>query len=167
MAEGTPDSHQDLRVRLDSLLRSWPARGPLSILEVGCGTGRASRVSCEHIFRRTPDAEIRVFLLDADTTKVTRAVREVPWPDRPGQSLGWLVGDLYQTPFCGNSFDGVIALNVFHWVERQRFLSEVARLLKPEGRVFLYDRIAGAEATGTKRIMHFELERRHLPRPRR
>lgn len=166
-AEDLADSHRELRSRLDALARSWPDEGPLWILEVGCGSGQASRVSCEHIFACTAGADTKVFLLDADASKVARAVDEVPPPSRSRHTMSWTVADFYQTPFCPESFDTVIAFNVFHWVDRQRFFFEVFRLLKPTGRLFLYDRLAVASQPATRRIIHFELARHQLQGYRR
>jgi SAM-dependent methyltransferase len=91
-------------------------------LDLGCGTGRLTRVLAQHG---------RVVGIDASHAMLTQAQRE----DR----LVLAQGDAFELPFADASFDAVIALRVvFHFVDVEALLRQVARVVTPRG-VFIFD----------------------------
>jgi SAM-dependent methyltransferase len=101
-----------------------------SVLDVGCSVG-----SVEFLFhRRYADraAAVRVHGVDISREAVERAsALELP-------SATFRVYDGNTLPFESDSFDLAIAIEVIeHVVDKAHFLSEVWRVLRPGGRVFL------------------------------
>ncbi len=95
---------------------------PLTVLELGAGTGKltAHLVALGHDVHATDPDEAMLAVLRANLpdvrTSVARA-EEIPAPDR--------------------SFDVVVAAQCFHWFEHEVAVPEMARVLKPDGRVAL------------------------------
>lgn len=94
--------------------------GPRRVLEVGGGPGElASRVQSE---------------LGADVVMVDVAPRMVQLAREKG--LNAVVGDVQELPFGDDSFDCAIAAwMLFHVPDLDRGLSELARVLRPGGRL--------------------------------
>lgn len=110
----------DGRTPQDVALSLLAAAAPVGLLEVGCGTGAlaarcAQELGCE------------VVALDASSEMVhaTRA-RGVPAT----------VGDVQELPFADRAFDcAVAAWMLYHVPELDRGLAELARILRPGGRL--------------------------------
>jgi len=82
-------------------------------LEVGAGSGHS-----------------RDFTLGMDVTRLD--ILPAPWVDA--------VGDAHHLSFADESFDGVFLLDVLHHLaEPRQFFSEVARVLKPGGRLAMIE----------------------------
>jgi SAM-dependent methyltransferase len=101
------------------------------VLDVGCGNGRHAFEA----YRR--GARVVAFDLDrqelaavAGLCGAMRADGEVP----PGAGSAPVSGDATVLPFADNSFDKVIAAEVFeHILDDQRAMNELARVLRPGG----------------------------------
>jgi ubiquinone/menaquinone biosynthesis C-methylase UbiE len=95
---------------------------PVTVLELGCGTGKltAELVAIGHDVHATdPDTEM-LAVLERRLPDVRRSVagaEEIPLPDR--------------------SVDVVVSAQAFHWFDLDRALPEIARVLKPGGRLAL------------------------------
>ncbi len=95
---------------------------PATVLELGAGTGKLTRalVALGHdVHASDPDADMLAILqrhLPDVPTSVTGA-EDIPLPDR--------------------SVDVVVAAQSFHWFDHARALPEIARVLKPGGRLAL------------------------------
>ncbi len=95
---------------------------PLTVLELGAGTGKLTRVLVglgHDVHATDPDAEM-LAVLEARLPGVRTAVasaEEIPLPD-------W-------------SVDAVVAAQAFHWFDLDRALPEIARVLRPEGMLCL------------------------------
>jgi ubiquinone/menaquinone biosynthesis C-methylase UbiE len=95
---------------------------PLTVLELGAGTGKLTRVLVElghDVHATDPDADM-LAVLESRLPEVMTAVasaEEIPLPDQ--------------------SVDAVIAAQAFHWFDLDRALPEIARVLRPEGIVCL------------------------------
>jgi SAM-dependent methyltransferase len=91
------------------------------VLDLGCGLGNDS---CD-LF----DAGFQVIAMDLDPARVS----QVP----AACSVGRLAADIrHGLPFCGKSFDGVLAslsLHYFRLDDTERAMCEIARVLKPGG----------------------------------
>ena len=104
------------------------------ILEVGCGPGRLSiRLARQH--------GLDVTGLDLDPAMIERARANA---DRPGdgdeQRPSFLVGDVASLAFPDGSFDLVVStLSMHHWSDATAGLAEVGRVLRPGGRVLVWD----------------------------
>ncbi len=93
---------------------------PVTVLELGAGTGKLTRqlVALGHDVHATdPDPEMLALLeRDLPQVRVSQAsAEEIPAGDR--------------------SYDVVVSAQAFHWFDLDRALPEIARVLKPRGRV--------------------------------
>jgi SAM-dependent methyltransferase len=96
------------------------ALGPQAddVLEIGAGTGGLTRRLVgrhAHVRAVEPDARMRAVLL----ARV------------PGVEV--VAGSAEQIPAADASFDAVIGASMWHWVDEERALPEVARVLRPGG----------------------------------
>jgi ubiquinone/menaquinone biosynthesis C-methylase UbiE len=99
-----------------------------SILDLGCGTGTLIRA----VLQRAPRA--RVVGLDLSPDMLRIASRGL------GDRAGLAVADASLVPLRGAAFDAVVSVSSFHyWPDPARGLSEVARILRPGGRLVITD----------------------------
>ncbi len=92
------------------------------VLEIGAGTGILTRLLAErvaHVTAVEPDERMRAVL-------AARA---------PGIEI--LAGRAEEIPTESSSFDVVIAASAWHWVDEERGVPEVARVLRARGRLSL------------------------------
>jgi SAM-dependent methyltransferase len=57
---------------------------------------------------------------------------------RPPQ-VSWVAGSAEEIPFRTGSFDLLTVSLAFHWLDRERFLTEALRILAPTGFLVVYD----------------------------
>jgi SAM-dependent methyltransferase len=95
---------------------------PLTVLELGAGTGKLTRVIAElgHDVHAT----------DPDPAMLQILEREVP-------GVRTAEASAEDIPLGDGSVDAVIAGQAFHWFDLGRALPQVARVLRPSGRVCL------------------------------
>ncbi len=95
---------------------------PLDVLELGAGTGKltARLVALGH----------RVHATDPDEGMLDVLARNVPQARTATASAEEL-------PFADKSFDVVVVAQAFHWFDHGRALPEIARVLRPTGRIAL------------------------------
>ena len=118
MAVRRPDA--DGRTPQDVALATLAAVKPARLLEVGPGTG-AFAARCARELR------CHVIALDtsADMVAATRA-----------RSVEAVLGDVQDLPFDDGSFDAAVAAwMLYHVPGRDRALGELARVLRPDGRL--------------------------------
>jgi SAM-dependent methyltransferase len=92
-------------------------------IDVGCGTG-LSTIALREIAER-------VFGVDASSEMVALAEK--------GERSLYAIADATHLPFVGGQFDLMTLSSAFHWLERERFLREADRVLRPEGWLINYD----------------------------
>lgn len=96
------------------------------ILDLGCGNGRLV-----DLFK-----EIDVLYTGADTSKELLKIAQSKYPKR-----GFVLTDPLKLPFDSNSFDLVFNLAVLHHLPsietRLKYLKEIRRVLKKEGKLIL------------------------------
>ena len=92
------------------------------VLDVGCGTGKVSRVLAER-------GVARVWGVDPEPEMLAEARRRVP------RSVGLKLGAAEHLPFKGSYFDAAILWTVVHLIDRPRAFAELRRVLAPGGRV--------------------------------
>jgi SAM-dependent methyltransferase len=112
-------------------LRSGPSAAALDwllpkaasdVLEIGAGTGILTRLLAarvEHLTAVEPDERMRAVLAAADPR------------------IDVLAGQAEEIPADSSSVDVVIAQSAWHWVDESRAIPEVARVLRPGGRLSL------------------------------
>lgn len=109
-----------------------PAGG--SVLEIGCGPGHLA-------LRLARDHGLKLTALDLDPAMIARAranAERVPAVAR--EQLDFVVGDVAALPFDEGSFDAVVStMSMHHWDEPALGLSEIARVLQPNGRALIWD----------------------------
>lgn len=103
-----------------------------TILDAGCGTGAAA----EALQRRSPGCH--VIGVDHSETMIriaTRRARRLGYEER----CTFRSANLHDLPFATDSFDAVLALNVFYFCDPEsRMIAELRRVLRPGGRLVAY-----------------------------
>jgi len=95
---------------------------PLTVLELGAGTGKLTRTltSLGHDVQATDPDEAMLAVLEQQVPGVRTAVASAE-----------------DIPLADASVDAVIAAQAFHWFDLDRALPEIARVLRPGGRICL------------------------------
>jgi len=114
--------------RIGQLLPDRPVTG----LDIGCGTGRYSRL----LRGLLPDGSLLV------ASDVSAAMLAQLKPGSHGHALGVvpLLSAAEELPLRTASLDLVTAFNCVHHFDLVRFLAAVARVLAPGGQLFIYTR---------------------------
>jgi SAM-dependent methyltransferase len=113
-------------------IRQWLPDRPLVGLDIGCGTGRYSRL----LGGLLPDGS----LLVAGDVSVAM-LRELRAGDHCRDLLVVpLLATAEELPLRAASLDLVTAFNCVHHFDLGRFLGAVARVLQPDGQLFIYTR---------------------------
>ncbi|WP_151083689.1 class I SAM-dependent methyltransferase [Nocardioides cynanchi] len=133
----TPDAHPDWAHSFGSVAEAYD-RGrpsytldavtwligddPATVLELGAGTGKLTRVlvAAGHDVHATDPDPAMLALLEAHLPGVRTAVAGAE-----------------EIPLADASVDVVIAAQAFHWFDLERALPEIARVLRPGGRICL------------------------------
>jgi SAM-dependent methyltransferase len=101
----------------------WLAGGePADVVDLGAGTGKLTRslVVLGH----------RVTAIEPLPEMLERLQHAVPGADA-------VAGSAEQIPLSDESADVVVCAQAFHWFDRQAALAEIARILRPGGRIAL------------------------------
>ena len=109
------------------------------VLEVGCGPGHLSIL----LARRSG---LDVTGVDLDPAMIERARANASGSVKDhGGDPSFLVGDVASLAFPDGTFDVVVStLSMHHWADPTAGLSEIARVLRPDGRALVWDFRAGA-----------------------
>jgi SAM-dependent methyltransferase len=101
------------------------------VLDMGCGGGRHAF----ELYRR--GAHVVALDMDGDELRDVAAMFAALQPEVPSAARAQAVrGNAYALPFADDSFDKIIAAEVLeHLPEDTRAMSELARVLKPGGRI--------------------------------
>jgi SAM-dependent methyltransferase len=114
--------------RISQLLPDRPVVG----LDVGCGTGRYSRPLSGLLPRGS--------LLFASDSSAAMLAELVAGNHDHGPRVVPLQSTAEELPFRAASLDLVTAFNCVHHFDLGRFLAAVARVLRPDGQLFIYTR---------------------------
>ncbi|WP_414552631.1 class I SAM-dependent methyltransferase [Anabaena sp. CCY 0017] len=101
-----------------------------NILDMGCGTGRL----LERLATKFPDICGTGLDLSSNMLRIARQ------SDRHHPRLIYIEGQAESLPFAEGQFEAVFStISFLHYLEPQKVLSEVARVLSPGGRFYLVD----------------------------
>jgi ubiquinone/menaquinone biosynthesis C-methylase UbiE len=120
---GVADAYERGRPTYPAEAVSWMlGEQPQTVLELGAGTGKLTRVlaALGHDVHATDPDEAMLAVLEQQVPGVRTAVASAE-----------------DIPLADASVDAVIAAQAFHWFDLDRALPEIARVLRPEGRVCL------------------------------
>jgi SAM-dependent methyltransferase len=93
-------------------------RSPVDLaLDVGCGTGQSTR-ALRSLARRVVGIDVSAEMVEAAT---------------PADCVEYRVGEAEDLPLAASACDLVAAGLAMHWFDRDRFLSEAHRVLRPGG----------------------------------
>ena len=124
-------SEQALRQTTADLAQLQPGE---TVLDVGCGTGTLALVAKERV-----GAAGRVSGIDPSAQLLTRARRKAA---RRSLEINFRLGVIEQLPFADQSFDVVLSTLMMHHLPddlKRQGLAEIARVLKPGGRLLVVD----------------------------
>jgi len=104
-----------------------------ALLDVGAGTGRL----LVKLARHRDDLALSGVDLSPDMVSVAEGnARRVGFADR----IALLVGDVAALPCADRSFDLIVStLSMHHWSDLPAAVAELGRVLRPGGRVWIYD----------------------------
>ena len=118
------------RLLIDRLLEWSGVEQPESILDVGCGIGGSSLELAD----RYRAAVIGITLSPVQRERASERARAAGASER----VGFAVADAMEMPFEANRFDLVWSLESGeHMPDKQRFLQECLRVLRPGGRLVI------------------------------
>lgn len=102
-----------------------------TVLDVGTGPG----VLLVELATRRPD--LRLTGVDLSADMIAAATRNL---EPFGQRARVQVGDVTNLPFPDRSFDLIVSsLSLHHWDHPEAAVPELARVLRPDGRIHIYD----------------------------
>ncbi|MDP9793254.1 ubiquinone/menaquinone biosynthesis C-methylase UbiE [Catenuloplanes nepalensis] len=109
-------------------LAMWEVDGG-RLLDVGSGNGEVAR----ELSALLPEAEVTAVDHSADAVATASGLHD-------GSRVSYEVGDAYALPYPDGHFDGVRSERVLqHLAEPDRAVAEMARVLRPGGRLLLID----------------------------
>ena len=120
---GVAESYDRGRPTYPLKAASWlTSDQPVTVLELGAGTGKLTRqlVALGHDVHATDPDPAMLALLE-------RELPEVRVSQAPAEEI----------PAGDSSYDVVVSAQAFHWFDLDRALPEIARVLKPRGRLAL------------------------------
>jgi ubiquinone/menaquinone biosynthesis C-methylase UbiE len=137
---------RELRQRTATMARLQPGD---AVLDVGCGTGTLAL----EVARRVGSVG-RVAGIDPGTEQIARAREKATRRHLP---IEFQVGVIEQLPFPDTTFDVVLSTLMIHHVpapNKRQGLAEIARVLKPGGRLVMADFTRRQERAGRAARFH-------------
>lgn len=120
--------HLYLQATLQQTLQRLDLQPAERLLDVGCGTGVLLEAVCEAF------PSVACAGVDLSAEMLGQARRKL------GPRAALFAARAESLPFCSSSFDVVVSCNSFHyWQRPARGLAEIARVLRPAGRLVMTD----------------------------
>ncbi len=144
---------RELRQRTTDLAQLQPGD---AVLDVGCGTGTLAMAVARHV-----DRTGRIAGVDPGTQQIARARAKAARRHLP---IDFQIGVIEQLPFPDHSFDVVFSTLMMHHLPaplKRQGLAEIARVLKPGGRLVIADFTHKKERTGQAAHFHAGGSRLH------
>lgn len=119
---------------LEEIRRWWSARGRgFRQLDVGCGTASFGRLLlCSDLPVHVTGLDMSALMCKTASAKLVHCA--------PPDTHAFVTSDSEHLPFADATFDVVTCANSFHhYPNQQAVVNEMARVLKPDGRVILVD----------------------------
>lgn len=120
-----------------------PKEGPARILDIACGTGRFLQQLQQTLPRE------KFYGIDLSPYYIARAKQNL----KHIQDIALLTENAEQMPFQDASFDAITSVFLFHELPRdarRRVLSEIKRVLKPNGLVVICDSVQLSDSAPLK-----------------
>lgn len=103
------------------------------VLDVGTGPGTLVR----EIARRRPQLQVYGIDLSEDMIRLARAHAE---REQLEERVHFATGNVAHLPYPDNSFDVIVStISMHHWYELEQPLRDLYRVLRPGGRLWIYD----------------------------
>lgn len=124
------------RKRIDAYLRevSGSVAGK-TVLDYGCGRGEVSLEYLRH--------GATVYGIDIASNYIETASESAAAEGYPAHRFRFEVMDAHELRFDAETFDYVIGNGILHHLDADRAMKEIHRVLKPGGRVLLFEPLAG------------------------
>ena len=118
----------------DDYLNKLPFSEASTILDAGCGTGVVTRAIAKH-----PDVTGKIVGSDFSPALIETA-RQNAKDARLDEKISFRVDDIHSLGFENNTFDIIVAHTVFSHIDNPKSaVSELARVLKPDGIITIFD----------------------------
>ncbi len=123
-------------VRLDSLYKNYMRQvAGLTILDYGCGRGD---MALEYL----KNGAAKVNAIDISDVYVAHAEEQAREAGFSPERFDFRVMDAHKLDFPDNSFDIVAGWSILHHLDADTAMNEIHRVLKPGGRVLLWEPLA-------------------------
>ncbi|HEY0407128.1 MAG TPA: class I SAM-dependent methyltransferase [Pyrinomonadaceae bacterium] len=130
-----------LRLR-DKLLGSFAWRGDERVLDVGCGHG-LMLIGAARRLTTGKAVGVDIWQKEDQAGNSMEATLDNAIAEGVAERVELKDGDARQLPFANDTFDAIVSSwalhNIYDAKERERAVSEIARVLKPGGRVLIVD----------------------------
>jgi ubiquinone/menaquinone biosynthesis C-methylase UbiE len=125
--DATPHREKSVDPELAAFVVARASSGLLSLLDIACGTGN------QLVANRAAAPLARLVGLDGSLGMLRQARSK-------SRDIGWVHGDSAAVPFASGSFDFVSCQYAFHhFRDKAAMLHEAFRVLRPGGRLALYN----------------------------
>lgn len=120
---------------IDRLLEKGRLGPGSRVLEVGCGSGQATRLLAPH--------GLRLYAIDIGPRLLALArTRLAPWPEVSFEQIAF---EAFASP---EPFEAIVSVQAFHWIDPAIGLEKAARLLAPGGSLLLAWHLCASQTTG-------------------
>jgi ubiquinone/menaquinone biosynthesis C-methylase UbiE len=103
------------------------------VLDAGTGPGTLAR----ELARRQPQLQVYGIDLSEDMIGLARAHTR---SEQLEERVHFAIGDVAHLPYPDNSFDVIVStISMHHWYELEQPLRDLYRVLRPGGRLWIYD----------------------------